>query len=221
MGLRFTWTADHLNTQNLLRVFKDILSISVQAKLLMIHLPPLPKSEAIGMPPHLENVCLWFLKETELGPQFMWPGISSDIGLVFGFINLNVFQTHILNLSRTENLRQICKLEGETGCCHMVQITMISIFDARRQESAPSRWFFQPAWPCPFLLQTQHHSWMWLRPTRSSWNKVRNCMMHWWTVTGSPWTLCLQRSLPCCSQDMRMDCHQGFFFFFFVKLLSF
>lgn len=85
LGLRFTWTADRLNTQVCYGSL-DILGISVQVELLMIHLPPLPKSEAIGMPPHLENVCLWFLKETELGPQFMWPGISSDIGLVLKVI---------------------------------------------------------------------------------------------------------------------------------------
>lgn len=57
--------------------------------------------------------------------------------------------------------------------------------------------------PWCFLFQTPCHSWMWLRPTRSSWNRVRNYMMHWWTVTGSPWTQCLQRYLPWCSQDKR------------------
>lgn len=217
MGLRFTWTADHLNTQNLLRVFKDILSISVQAKLLMIHLPPLPKSEAIGMPPHLENVCLWFLKETELGPQFMWPGISSDIGLVFGFINLNVFQTHILNLSRTENLRQICKLEGETGCCHMVQITMISIFDARRQRALLPGGSFS-------LLDLVLS---FCRPSTTAgcdWGQQGVHGTKWGTVWCTD-GLSLAAPGHCVFRDpcrvVARTWGWTFFFFFFVKLLSF
>lgn len=58
-----------------------------------------------------------------------------------------------------------------------------------------------PLNPSLLLFQTPCHSWMWLRPTRSSWSRARSCTTHWWTATGSPWTQCLQRSPPWCSQD--------------------
>lgn len=33
-------------------------------------------------------------------------------------------------------------------------------------------------------MQSPLWDWMWWRPTKSSWNTVKNCMMLWWSVTG-------------------------------------